>query len=78
MRNIAVVLMTTATCLGGCGVMGKLDAVSNLEASVDSYKACVAQYGKDAPACDGQRVEYRHDLEEAQKTRGVLTNWRFI
>jgi hypothetical protein len=47
-----------------------------MELSGASYRVCLAQYKGDAAMCKDQRTTYRTDLAQAQKTRGVLTDWR--
>jgi hypothetical protein len=74
LKKLSAVLIASV-CLCGCGIVGKLDAVSNLEASSVSYKACLAEHRRDAAPCEVQRASYQADLSEAQRTRGMLTNW---
>ncbi|HXI99595.1 MAG TPA: hypothetical protein VNH44_00135 [Micropepsaceae bacterium] len=71
-----LILLFSALCLCGCGLVGKLDAVSNMELSGASYRACLAEHKHDAAACEDRHIAYQTDLAEAQKTRGILTNWR--
>jgi hypothetical protein len=74
MKRLAALLC--AVSLFGCGLVGKLDAVSNMELSGTSYRACLAEHSHDGAACEDQRTAYRTNLGEAQKTRGILTDWR--
>jgi hypothetical protein len=74
MKN-AVAALIAAIYLCGCGIIGKLDAVSNLETSSASYKACLAEHEHDVAPCEARRVTYQIGLSEAQRTRGMLTNW---
>jgi hypothetical protein len=74
LKKLGVVLIGSVW-LCGCGIVGKLDAISNLEASSASYKACLAEHRRDATSCEVQRASYQADLSEAQRTRGMLTNW---
>jgi hypothetical protein len=71
-------VLLSAACLSACGITGKLDAVSHMEASGTSYKACLAEHKRDPSACDAARVTYQADLADAQKMRGVLTDWRWL
>lgn len=71
-------VLVGAACLAGCGITGKLDAVSNMEASGASYDACRAEHGRGAPTCEALRVRYQADLTEAGKMRGILTDWRWL
>jgi hypothetical protein len=70
-------LLAAALSLSACGITGKLDAVSSLEASRAVYKACLAR--RDAGAdCGLQKAGYQSDLKEAGRTRGTLTDWRWL
>jgi hypothetical protein len=72
-----VVLLAAALSVSACGITGKLDAVSHFEASRASYKACLA--GQDAGSnCELQRAGYESDLKDAERTRGTLTDWRWL
>jgi hypothetical protein len=71
-------LLFCALCLTGCGTLGKLDAVSNLDASRASYQECIAENVRDLSACEPRRVTYEADLAEAQRTPGTLTDWPAI
>jgi hypothetical protein len=71
------VLLMAALSLCGCGIVGKLDAVSSLEASRNSYQRCLAAKGEGAH-CEIQRAAYQNGLMEAEKTRGMLTSWRWL
>jgi hypothetical protein len=72
-----VAVLTVALCLCGCGIVGKLDAVSNLEASRNSYKECLAAHDPRVN-CEIQRAAYRTDLINAEHTPGTLTSWRWL
>ena len=74
-KHLAV--LTAALSLCGCGIVGKLDAVSNLEAARNSYKMCLAEHGEGAN-CEIQRAAYRSNLMDAEKTQGTLTSWRWL
>ena len=51
-----------AVLLSGCGVAAKVNARHDMEASKVAYKACLAERGQDAAACDGLRQAYEADL----------------
>lgn len=74
MKQLAILL--SAACLCGCGLIGKLDAVSSMERSAASYRACLADHRRDTATCEDRRATYQTDLAQAQKTRGILTDWR--
>ena len=74
MKNLAVVLVSS-TILCGCGISAKLDAVANLDTVRAAYKACVARHKDDPAQCEDARLTYQTVLSDAQRTRGVLTNW---
>jgi hypothetical protein len=76
MKRIAV--LVGAACLSACGITGKLDAVSSMEASGASYRSCMVDHSSDSTTCEAQRVRYQADLAEAGKMRGVLTDWRWL
>jgi uncharacterized protein YceK len=69
-------MVMAAVWLSGCGIVSKLDAMSSMSESAASYRACVAEHKKiEGEACENQRLIYQRDLSEAQRTRGILTNW---
>jgi hypothetical protein len=75
-REFVAVLMATLG-LSACGITGKLDAVSKLEASRASYRQCLAQRDN-ATNCELQKARYQTDIMEAGRTRGTLTDWRWL
>lgn len=76
MKEIVAVL-TAALGLCGCGIVGKLDAVSNLEAARASYKACLAAHVAGVN-CEIQQAAYHSGLTDAERTPGILTSWRWL
>jgi hypothetical protein len=71
-------LMFLAACavtLSGCGIASKMESVSILDASRAAYKACISDDKNAPPACDTARLAYQTDLADAERTRGVFTNW---
>jgi len=72
------VLLITMVGISGCGWAGKLDAMSKLDVSRATYKACIAQHRTGASACEAERVSYQSDLADAGRLRGVLTSWHWL
>ena len=58
--------------LGGCGVAAKVNARHDMEASKVAYKACLAERGQDAAACDGLRQAYEADLSAYRATSAAI------
>ena len=77
MKSKTIAMLMVALSLGACGITGKLDAVSNLEASRASYKRCLAQQGR-GTNCELQKARYQSDIDDAGRTRGTLTDWRWL
>ena len=64
-------MLVGAACLAGGSVMGKLDTVSNMEASGASYNKCVAEHKLDALACEALRGRYQGNLADAEEMRAL-------
>jgi len=77
MKKEMATLLIAALSLSACGITGKLDAMSNLEASRASYKVCLAQRDSDT-SCALQKARYENDIMDASRTRGTLTDWRWL
>ena len=61
-----------AVLLSGCGVAAKVNARHDMEASKVAYKACLAERGQDAAACDGLRQAYEADLSAYRATSAAI------
>jgi hypothetical protein len=77
MKKKAAAVLMAALGLSACGITGKLDAVSNLEASRASYRLCLARR-EAATNCELQKARYESDINDAGRTRGTLTDWRWL
>ena len=77
MKQWMVVLVTVAG-VSGCGWSAKLDAMSKLDASRATFRACIAQHKNALSQCEAERVTYQVDLMDAGRPRGVLTSWRWL
>jgi hypothetical protein len=62
------ILPALAALLSGCAVAAKVNARHDMEASKVAYKACLAERGQDAAACEGLRQAYQADLSAYQAT----------
>jgi hypothetical protein len=58
--------------LAGCGVAAKVNARHDMESSKVAYKACLAEHGQDAAACDGSRQAYEADLSAYRATSAAI------
>jgi hypothetical protein len=61
-----------AVLLSGCGVAAKVNARHDMEASKVAYKACLAERGQDAAACDGLRQAYEADLLAIERSLNTV------
>ena len=77
MKNFGAVAIA-AVSLCGCGWSGKLDSVSRFEGSATAYKSCMAEHRTEPARCENARLLYQIDLKDAERARGVLTNWRWL
>jgi outer membrane murein-binding lipoprotein Lpp len=77
MKTVAGMLVGTLV-LCGCGITEKVTALSKLDAARSLYKTCMAGHDDDPSLCEAARQTYQAALSEAQQTRGVLTDWRYL
>jgi hypothetical protein len=74
MKNL-VAAAACAVTLSGCGIASKMDSLSILDSSRVAYRSCIAEHKIDPSACNAARLAYQADLEDAERPRGIFTNW---
>lgn len=56
------IMIALAVMLNGCGVVAKVNARQDMEASKVSYKACLLQHPQDyIGSCEAARISYEVD-----------------
>jgi hypothetical protein len=71
MRLNVIVIATVLLALSGCGVAHQIDANRAMARSLADYKACLAQHPQDAPPCEGARLTYEADQDNAVRRRAL-------
>jgi hypothetical protein len=70
-----IAVAACAVTLGGCGIASKMDSLSILDSSRAAYRTCITEHRNDPAACNEARLAYQADLDEAERPRGIFTNW---
>ena len=72
-RKTALALsMCGAALLGGCGIAAKVQTRNDMQSSLATYKACLAQNPSDPTPCRGAKEAYEADLTAYRATSAGL------
>jgi hypothetical protein len=74
MRTL-VAVAACAAALCGCGIASKMDSLAILDQSRAAYRTCISDHKNDPSSCNAARLAYQTDLDDAERPRGIFTNW---